>query len=210
MWRRAGKRGDAVLRGSALRCCCLTSLARLFSSSKLFAFAAFRAFSSSSLASMSLSYLSTQCSSFSSTFCMGTEWRSAWYKECTGERFATGVWPPFRMVVNFAWSAFPPGLNPERIKAQGLVINHWWVADPLLGLPHGSCSNGQGWGEAGLGFWRCVKSREALAVSFVHGQSWCKWQPETILCVWTEGVRVKKQNLTVRKLLPLPDSCCLD
>lgn len=72
----------------------LTSLARLFSSSKLFVFAAFRACSSSSLASMSFSYLSTHCSSFSSTFCEGTEWCSVWYKGCTGERFAMVSGPP--------------------------------------------------------------------------------------------------------------------
>lgn len=77
----------------------LTSLASLCSISKLFAFDAFRASSSSSLASVSFSYLSTQYSSFSSTFCMGIEWCSARYKECTGERFATIMRPVVRMVV---------------------------------------------------------------------------------------------------------------
>lgn len=96
---RVGESWNVVLHGPALsHCCRLTSSASLCSTSKFFAFDAFRASSSSSLASVSFSYLSTQYSSFSSTFCVG-QGGAQHGAESTGERFAAVTHPAVSVVV---------------------------------------------------------------------------------------------------------------
>lgn len=96
---RVGESWSAVLHGPALSCCChLTSSASLCSTSRFFAFDAFRASSSSSLASVSFSYLSTQYSSFSSTFCVG-QGSAQHGADSMGERFAAVTCPAVSVVV---------------------------------------------------------------------------------------------------------------
>lgn len=124
------KRQDAVLHGWALSCCCccLTSLANLCSISRFFAFDSFRALSSLSLASVSFSCLSTQYSSFSSTFCNGTEWGLAGDKERQGKGLL--LWHACsqdggKNAIRSARPVFPSQPSLESITTLGVMITCW-------------------------------------------------------------------------------------